>query len=104
MAKVRPVTDFEGRPSWAMRLGLLFYYPLLILAIAGIVVLHRRRHTWWPFTVPPLVVCSIALVSWGQIRYRATAEPCIVVLAAIAVIAGLDLVPARRHSNAVAVP
>jgi 4-amino-4-deoxy-L-arabinose transferase-like glycosyltransferase len=90
------VMDFEGRPSWAMGLGLAFYYPLLALAVAGVVVLHRRRRVWWPFVVPPLVVCSIALVSWGQTRYRATAEPCIAVLAAVALTAAFEAVRERR--------
>ena len=76
---------FEGRPRWATALGLVFYYPMLLLSVGGAVILARRRVRWWPFLVPPLIVCATATVSWGQPRYRAIAEPCLVVLGAVAI-------------------
>ena len=42
----------EGRASWITGLGLYFYYPLVLLAIGGIVVLKRRRTRQWPLLIP----------------------------------------------------
>jgi hypothetical protein len=83
----------EGRPSWVTVLGLIAYYPLLIGAVIGAVVLWRRRAWVWPLVVPALVVTLGTLASYGQTRFRAPAEPCIVVLAAVA------LAAVRRRSS-----
>lgn len=79
--------EAEGRPSWITGLGLYFYYPLLALAIGGIVVLRRRRTTQWPLLVPPLVVTLGTILAYGQTRFRVPAEPTIVVLAAVSLAA-----------------
>jgi hypothetical protein len=83
----------EGRPLWVGRLGLVLYYPTMLLAIGGVVVLWRRRVPVWPLICPAVVVTIAAAISFGQTRYRTTAEGAIVVLAAIALAA---IVP-RRH-------
>jgi len=79
--------EAEGRPSWITGLGLYFYYPLLALAIAGIVVLKRRRTRQWPLLIPPVIVTLGALLAYGQTRFRVPAEPTIVVLAAVSLTA-----------------
>ena len=48
--------EAEGRPSWITGLGMVFYYPILALAIGGIVVLRRRRTRQWPLLIPPVIV------------------------------------------------
>ena len=73
----------EGRPRWVSQLGLVFYYPLLVLAVAGAGLRRRRRAVVWPLLVPPVIVTATMLVSYGSVRYRATAEPMLVVLAAV---------------------
>lgn len=93
------VVTFEGRPSWVMGLGLVFYYPLLALAVAGAANLHRRRRVWWPLVIPAVLTVAIALVSWGQTRYRAVAEPTIVLFAAVAIEALARRVRRRRSGS-----
>ncbi|HEY8544558.1 MAG TPA: glycosyltransferase family 39 protein, partial [Acidimicrobiales bacterium] len=74
-----------GPTEGVLRAGLLAYWPLALLAVAGVVVLRRRR-----VPVAPLVgfvgtVAIAAGLTIGQIRYRALAEVPIVLLAAVAV-------------------
>lgn len=78
------INEGEGRPSWVTALGLVMYYPLLVGAVAGTVVLWRRRVWLWPLLVPAIVVTIGTLFAYGQTRFRAPAEPCLVVLAAVA--------------------
>ncbi|MGZ6999952.1 MAG: ArnT family glycosyltransferase [Acidimicrobiia bacterium] len=92
---------FEGRPDWVVAAGLVFYYPILALAAGGVATLRRRARPWWPLLVPVGIVCLTTLVSWGQNRFRAPAEPGLVVLAAVAVGALLDR---RSGSGRVADP
>jgi 4-amino-4-deoxy-L-arabinose transferase-like glycosyltransferase len=77
----------EGRPRWVTGLGMVFYYPMLVLGIAGIVVLRRRKIRQWPLLMPPLVVTLATVVSFGNIRFRVPAEPSLVVLASVAAVA-----------------
>ena len=77
----------EGRPSWITGLGMVFYYPIVLLAIGGIVVLRRRRVRQWPLLMPPLIITIGTVLSYGQTRFRVPAEPSLVVLAAVAIAA-----------------
>ena len=81
------INEAEGRPRWLTELGLYFYYPLVLLAIVGAIVLRRRRVRMWFLLVPPVIVTAGALASYGQTRFRVPAEPVIVVLAAVAITA-----------------
>jgi 4-amino-4-deoxy-L-arabinose transferase-like glycosyltransferase len=83
-----PFNRGEGRERWATALGLWWYYPLLGLAIAGAFVLAVRSwRTWWIVLVPPIVSTLGVAVTYGQTRFRAAAEPSIVVFAAVALVA-----------------
>jgi 4-amino-4-deoxy-L-arabinose transferase-like glycosyltransferase len=75
----------EGRPRWVTGLGLVFYYPLLLAAIGGIVVMRLRKKRQWPLLMPPLIVTVASVLSYGQTRFRSPAEPTLVVLAAIGI-------------------
>jgi 4-amino-4-deoxy-L-arabinose transferase-like glycosyltransferase len=79
----------EGRETWVTRLGLAVYYPTLVLAIVGSVVLWRRHERWplWVLLVPAVVVTVGSAATYGQTRFRAAAEPSLAVLAAVAVVA-----------------
>ena len=79
------INESEGRPRWLTTLGMWFYYPLVVLAIVGAVLLRRRRVRFWPLLMPPVVVTVGALLSYGQTRFRVPAEPTIVILAAVTV-------------------
>ncbi len=57
------------------------------LAVAGVVA---RRHTGrdvWPLLVPVAIVALMSMVSYGNQRFRMMAEPGLVVLAAVGVVA-----------------
>lgn len=75
----------EGRPLWVNRLGLAVFFPLIGLAVAGWVVLRRRGVTVLPFVVPLVVVTFATVTTFGQARYRTTAEGVLAVAAAVAV-------------------
>ena len=91
----------EGREGWVTTLGLIAYFPLLIAAIAGWVVMRRRRRRSWPLLVPVLIVTIASAVTYGQTRFRVPAEPTIVVLAAVAIAAVVARDwPARRKQPA----
>lgn len=79
----------EGRERWVTVAGLVTFYPLLLLAGYGCVLLHRRRSTaLWPLLVPVAIVTVASAATYGQTRFRVPAEPSLVVLAAVA-LAGL---------------
>jgi 4-amino-4-deoxy-L-arabinose transferase-like glycosyltransferase len=88
----------EGRERTVSYLGLVAYYPTVIAAIAGAVVLWRRRQrmTLWMLCVPALTVTIGVAVTYGQTRFRAAAEPSLAVLAAVALVAAWVEVRARR--------
>jgi 4-amino-4-deoxy-L-arabinose transferase-like glycosyltransferase len=91
----------EGREGWVTTLGLIAYYPLLIAAIAGWVVMRRRRGRSWPLLVPALIVTIASAATYGQTRFRGPAEPTLVVLAAVAIAAVVARDwPARRKQPA----
>jgi 4-amino-4-deoxy-L-arabinose transferase-like glycosyltransferase len=72
----------EGRPRDASVAGLVMYYALLPLGLAGIVILRRRRGRPWFLLVPAGVLTVVAGVFYGLVRFRAPFEVCLVVLAA----------------------
>ena len=82
----------EGRERWVTRLGLVVYYPTALAAIAGAVVLFRRKARWiaWILLVPAITVTITSAITYGQTRFRAAAEPSLAVLAAVATIAAWD--------------
>ena len=87
----------EGREGWVTILGLITFYPLLVAAVAGWIVMRRRRRRSWPLLVPVVTVTIASAVTYGQTRFRVPAEPSLVVLAAVAVAALVSRDwPARR--------
>ncbi len=93
----------EDREPWVTRLGLIVYYPTLAFAIAGAVALwfRRRRAVLWVLLVPLLVVTINTVVTYGQTRFRAGAEPALALLAAVGIVAVADRMRMRRESTAV---
>lgn len=81
--------DGEGREKWISRLGLWFFYPLAVLAVAGVVVLRRSWSKLWPLLVVIGIVTFVGAATYGLARLRAPAELSIVVLAAVAIDAGI---------------
>jgi 4-amino-4-deoxy-L-arabinose transferase-like glycosyltransferase len=87
-----PFTVPEGRRAWVQRLGAALFYVLAGLAVYGVIVLRRRRVPVWILLAPFVTVTVTALLAYGAIRFRHSAELSLVVLAGVA----LDrLVPGR---------
>jgi 4-amino-4-deoxy-L-arabinose transferase-like glycosyltransferase len=82
---------FEGRSRWASRAGLVFLYPLLVLAVVGAVVLRRRGRPLWPLLAFVVMVSLTAVLIYGVTRFRVAAEPSLIVLGAV----GLEAVAGR---------
>jgi Dolichyl-phosphate-mannose-protein mannosyltransferase len=85
----------EGRSETASRMGLAVYYPLLLLAIAGAMLVRRRRWPLWPLLAFPVMVSITAVLIYGVTRFRFAAEPALCVLAAVAVAAAASAITMR---------
>jgi len=72
------------------------YFALVPLAVAGGIVLWRRRVPIWPLMVQPALVTVVAAMTFGITRYRAGAEITLVVLAAVAIVAAVEWVLRSR--------
>ncbi len=76
--------DFlEGWPTPVSDAWLIWYYPLMALAVVGAVILRRRRRPIYPLVAMFVVVTFAALVTYGNYRFRAEAEVAMVVLASV---------------------
>ena len=69
---------------------LIAWYAIVPCAIAGGIILGRRRRTWWPLVVLPAMAFATVDATYGTNRFRATAETSLLVLAAVAL-------TAKRH-------
>jgi len=73
----------EARERWVTSLGLAAFYPLVLLAVYGVVVARRRRITQWPLLVPIVIVTLASAATYGQTRFRVPAESSLVIFGAI---------------------
>jgi Dolichyl-phosphate-mannose-protein mannosyltransferase len=84
-------TLVEGRGidvSWS---ALYSFYAAAILAVAGAVVLARRKTVpLYPLLAPVAVVIVTVIVTYASTRFRAVAEPMLAVLAAYALVAAWE--------------
>jgi len=90
LREVRWEAAYESRPHGWQVAGWIVYLVMLSLAIPGAVIAMRRR-----LRVGPLVGCIVMVVittsaTYGNQRFRITAEPTILVLAAVALVAVVD--------------
>jgi 4-amino-4-deoxy-L-arabinose transferase-like glycosyltransferase len=92
--------EFEAHFSrtrlWVHELAIFAFWALLPAAIAGGVVLHRRRVPLYPLLSFIVVIVVTVGITFGQPRYRAGAEVPILLLAAIAI----DALLRRREHRA----
>ncbi|HYU38661.1 MAG TPA: glycosyltransferase family 39 protein [Acidimicrobiia bacterium] len=79
--------SLEGRPRRWQGVGTVMYWVLLSLAVAGAIVLVRRRVRVWPLVSTAVVASVTTALTYGQQRFRIAAEPAIVVLAAVSLAA-----------------
>jgi 4-amino-4-deoxy-L-arabinose transferase-like glycosyltransferase len=79
--------SLEGRPKRWQAVGTVMYWVLLPLAVAGAILLLRRRVRVWPLLSTAVVVIFTTALTYGQQRFRIADEPSLVVLAAVSVAA-----------------
>ncbi len=97
--QVAYLETFEGRPLWAARASLLTLYPIVALAAVAAVLLRRHRTVVLPLVAPALVVTAAVMLTFGQPRYRATADGALAVLAGIGVARVVDAVREWRSAR-----
>ncbi len=73
----------EPRRRWVDIVGLVVYYPLLVLALLGAISLRHRR---WILLAPVWMVVIVSVTGWGIGRFRVAADVSILVLAAYALL------------------
>jgi 4-amino-4-deoxy-L-arabinose transferase-like glycosyltransferase len=81
----------EGREAWVSWIGLVVYYLLVPLAVAGGIALRRRGVPLLPLLAQVVIVLITVALFYGLVRFRIPAEITIVVLAAVA----LDAIVSR---------
>ncbi len=77
-------------------LALLSFYLLVVAAIAGAVILRRRKVPIYPLLVFWAMILVSVTLTFAQQRYRAIGEPTLVILTAVA----LDELARRRSASA----
>jgi MYXO-CTERM domain-containing protein len=94
-------TVVEGRsPHWISQDALYSFWLLALLSIGGAVALRRRAHAppHYPLLAPIAAVIVTVLTTYASTRFRTTAEPSFVVLAALAIDALYGYVRTRRRA------
>lgn len=86
--------NVENRPRQWVWVGLWSWYGLLVLAPFGLWRLRRAKVPLYPLAAILADVVIVALIAYGQTRFRVTLEPVMVLLGAVAV-AGLWRRPVR---------
>jgi 4-amino-4-deoxy-L-arabinose transferase-like glycosyltransferase len=81
--------SLEGRPLGWVRAGTVMYWGLLAFAVVGVAACWRRgrRAALWPLAATALAVCATTVLTYGNQRFRAAAEPALLVLAAAGLVA-----------------
>src|SRR3954471_23606973 len=77
----------EGRAPRPVRWGIFMAWAVMALAVAGAVVLRRRRAELAVVLAPIVMVVLVGAVTYGTTRFRFAAEPSLCVLAAAALAA-----------------
>ena len=85
----------EGRPETVGIAGVLALWLLAPFVVAGIVLSRRRPFVVWPLLVPFGIVAAVVVLGYGIPRFRVPAEPSILVLASVALVAGWQRVRGR---------
>jgi hypothetical protein len=93
----------EGRVREVTIAGFVMYYPLMVAAIGGAVVLARRdRIAAAALVAVPVGVTLIAMAIYGSTRFRFSAEPVLVLLAAVGLATGMAWIVDRGRGRVTA--
>ncbi len=74
----------EGRNLQASMVSLGEYYVMAVFAVIGVVIATRRRLSLYVVVLWPALVAMVAILGFGNNRYRVTSEPSFLWLAALA--------------------
>lgn len=99
----RYVAYYESNPAWLATASVYAFWVLGLLAVAGCFVAGARAAPWALWGVP-LVVFLSTVIFLGSTRYRAPADPFLIMLAALALTAAADRWHERRRSVRSPVP
>jgi hypothetical protein len=94
----------EGRTFKISAFGLAMYYPLLAFSVAGLWSQRRRGEPISPLVTWIGLVAVTAVMTFGNNRYRVSAEPAFVILGSLGIHAlavALRRAPASRQAGAV---
>ena len=89
----------EGKPEWTTLAIIVSGWALLVLTVPAVPWLRRHEIPVFPLVAPVVVVTVVAAVFYGQLRFRAPAEPALVVLTAASLGAALPAWWARRQAR-----
>src|SRR3954470_12909177 len=78
---------FEGRDLRVEQIGVAMYFALVLLAVGGVMTMRRRGSPLRILAAPFVLVVLVSLGAYGFTRFRTAAEPAVVVLAAVALVA-----------------
>jgi 4-amino-4-deoxy-L-arabinose transferase-like glycosyltransferase len=95
--------EWLGAARWPVWAWVTSYWLLVPLAVAGSVILRRRRRFQWPLVAPAVVVVLVVTVTFGDPRYHTMADLGAVVLAAVAACALVRRRPRRTDPSGEAV-
>lgn len=91
----RMVRFNEGRPVRMEQISLVAYWLLLPFALAGLLMLRRRREPIWILASPIVLVTIATVIGYGTPRFRHAAEIPLVVFGGVALTRLLRLAPQR---------
>jgi 4-amino-4-deoxy-L-arabinose transferase-like glycosyltransferase len=90
---------FEGRDLRVEQIGVGMYYLLALLAIAGALRLRSRGQPLRILVAPFVLVVLVSLGAYGFTRFRIAAEPALVVLASVTLLALWDRLRRGRQAS-----
>jgi hypothetical protein len=92
-------STISAGPGWADA-GVLMFWLIAPLAIAGALTARGRRTPLHVLAVPVLLYLSVVFLAFETPRYRTGIDPFILMLAAVALMSAWDVVATRRRSTA----
>ena len=93
----------EARNRTLQTIGYWLARVLLPFAIAGAVIMWRRRRPVWVLLAPCAVATIVTMIGYGSTRMRAGAEPALAILTAISIVTVVRIVRAKGTRATIAV-